>query len=814
MLLDLRFAVRTLRRMPGFTLAAVLTIAVGIGSSTAIFSVVNGVLFKPVDGLDDTRGLVEISRRVGSSDYFSLSYPAVRYFQEHTERLEDLAAMELVALSLDGNPEPTVHTTLAVTGNYFSLLRLLPAAGRFFTAAEASYPDVSPVAVISHRLWEDRFGASPEVLGRTIRVNGHPVEVVGVAGEGFTSHFGRLAIDLYVPVGLPAPGLASAAALGQPNSGMFDVIGRLAPGASAAEAENELTVLGSQFIAEHSPAERAGSHVANVQPWAPVPATVRPGAYAFLLILMVVVGLAVTIACTNVASMILARSAARRRELATRAALGAGRGRLVSQVLTESLLLVTAGAVVGVLGAVWATRLLMAFEPALPLGLSVVLDTGLDWRVLLFTLGVSLLSGAVVSFAPASQASTPDLVTALKDTSAGGPARARLRNVIVAAQMSVVVLLLLVAGLFLRALGSVESLDTGWESAGVYTMSLNLEYGAYDDEAGRRFYGTLTERLRSSPGLEAGGLAGKLPLAGRSSLGDINVTGVEPPDGRIGFTAFLNTVSPGYFDTVRIGLVQGRDFSDSDTTGSQPVAVINRAMADRFWPSDSPVGQRFYTGRPGAGTVYDVIGVVENAKYSRLDEETPNFYYLPVQQRYNSEMTIHFRPSVQGESAVVAVRQLVRDLDPALPVNSVGTLTAALDLFFLPQRLASWVTGVLGVVGLLLGAIGVYGVTAFAIAQRTREVGVRIALGATRGDVRWLMVRQGLWAPLLGMAAGLAVAVAVTRFLRSFLAGVSPVDPITFAAVIAVLAGVAVCAVSLPATRASRLDPMKTLRSE
>ena len=817
LLLDIRYALRTLRRAPGFTAAAVLTLAIGIGANTAIFSLVNGILFKPLGSLTHTDGLVELSRDLDGR-YFSMSYPVFEYLREHATRTDDLAAVALVPLSLEDD-EPSIHMSLGVSGNYFALLGLAPAAGRFFTPEESFFPTVPDAIVISHRLWRDRFQASPEAIGQIVRLNGYPAEVIGIAPEGYSGHFGRIILDIFAPIGMPAPGLPGTTSLRQASGGQFEVLGRLVPGASAEEAASELTVLANQFVRDALPQETADSYVVRVERWGPVPGNVRLAANLFFAVLMIVVGLALMMACTNVASMVLARSAERRREMATRLALGASARRIVRQLLTEALVLFSLGGVGGVLIALWATGLLAAFEPQLPMGLTVVLDVGLDGRVLAFSAALSMLTGVVFSLAPALRAARPDLVPALKDDAlAGAPARTRVRDSLVALQMGVTVVLIVVAGLFLRALVSTETLDPGWNVDGVYVMPLNLEHKGYEREPGRAFYRTLAERVRGVPGVAASSLARKLPLGGRSSLGDINVDGVQPPDGRVGFQAFFNTVSPGYFRTMGLPLLRGRDVSDTDTDDRPSVTVVNRAMAERFWPEADPIGQRFFTGQRGGeySQTFEVVGVVANASYNRLVEDVPNFYYLPYQQRYNSEMTLHVRVAEDGaaEAAVGAVRGLVRELDPGLPVQSVGSLSEALQIFFLPQRLAAAVSGVMGILGLLLGAVGIYGVTAFAIAQRTREIGVRMALGASRSDVIGMMLRQGLRAPGIGLAIGLAVALAASQALRSLLAGISPVDPLTFGTAVVVLSMVAVVAVLIPARRAARLDPMTTLRSE
>jgi predicted permease len=446
----------------------------------------------------------------------------------------------------------------------------------------------------------------------------------------------------------------------------------------------------------------------------------------------------------------------------------------------------------------------------------VELNLGLDWRVLGFSLVLSLVTGVLFSLAPALSATRPDLIPALKDDAvAGSPTHTRLRSLMVGAQMAVTVILLVVAGLFLRALRTIDALKPGWNADNVYLMTLDVELNGTSRDEGQIFYRELAARVRALAGVEASGLAAKLPLGGRSSFGQINVAGVPTPEGRSGHDAFLNRVSPGYFHTLGVALLQGRDISNSDREGRSTVAVINRAMAERFWPNDNAVGKQFYTGAVGEGRAFEVVGVVENTKYNRLVEETPNFYYVAAQQFYNSKMTLHFRATSGSEQTVAATLQrVVRELDPSLPIQPITSLDDQLGIFFLPQRLAAWVAGIMGIFGLILGAVGVYGVTAFSIGQRTREIAVRIALGARGADVLRMMIGQGLRAPMAGVAVGLLVTFAITRFLSSLLAGVSPIDSVTFVGVVVGLSGVAALATFLPARRASKIDPMTTLRTE
>jgi predicted permease len=474
------------------------------------------------------------------------------------------------------------------------------------------------------------------------------------------------------------------------------------------------------------------------------------------------------------------------------------------------MILYLAGAAGGVLLAVWATRLLQAFEPPVPIpGFDIDLNLGVDWRVLLFAIVAALGSGLLFSLVPALRGADRSLTPSLQAGGRGGTGRNRLRSALVGAQMATTVLLLVVAGLFLRALGSLRSVETGWETEGVTVMDFDLELSGYGATDGGVFYETLRERVQQIPGVGAAGFASKLPLGGRSSLGDINVPGVDPPPDRVGFPAYNVTVSPGYFETLGIRLLEGRDFQPEDATLGR-VVVINESMAARFWPGESPLGRAFTIG----DSDFTVIGVAEDAKYSRLVEDVYNFYYLPASQRYMPQMVLYSRGDLTSAALITAIREAATQIDPDQPLLPARSLDEALEVFFLPQRIAAWVAGLMGFVALLLGAVGVYGITAFSVARRTREIGIRLALGASRGTVIRAMMRTGLVAPTIGMLLGVTIAVAVTRLLGSLLAGVSPLDPVTFGLVLGGLTAIAACAVLVPTKRASAVDPATTLRAE
>jgi predicted permease len=607
------------------------------------------------------------------------------------------------------------------------------------------------------------------------------------------------------------PGLRGEDELRGPENGILEAIGRLAAGVSTTAAATALSSVADRFSQDVGGAQ-PGNYTVRIERWAAVPAAGRGAATALFAVLMTAVALMLAVACVNVAGMFLSRSAERSGEIALRRALGASQSRVARQLLTESLLVFLAGGLLGVLVSMWATRLLLAFEPPLPPGFAIDLDLSPDARVIGFSLAVTIVALIVFNLAPAVHAARPDLTDAMRRRGeSGGRRRTRARSFLVGGQMAGAMVLLVVAGLFVRALSSLDTLDPGWDADGVLAADIDLELTGTESDPGSAFYRELAARVAELPGVQSSGLAGKLPLAGSSSWGDVAIAGFEPPAGRSGFPAYLNRVSPGYFETLRMPLVQGRDFDDSDSDGP-PVAIVNRAMADRFWPGGEAIGQRFSLAR---GDEFTVVGVVENAKYRRLVEETPNFYYVPGSRWYNAQMSLLVRTRPGMDAPVRdGVARIVRELQPDLPVQPAGTLAARLEPFFLPQRIGAWVTGIVGLIGLLLGAVGVYGTTAFAVSQRTREMGVRIALGARADEVLALVVRQGMKAPAWGVAAGLAVALVVARLMRGLLAQVSALDGVAFAGALTTLLAVALAAAYVPARRAVRANPLDSLRAD
>lgn len=809
---DLRHAARRLAAAPGFTLAAALCVAIGVGATTTIFSLVNALVLRPLPGLTDPGRLVEVGRTEDGRGSDTFSYPNFTDLATDGEALEELAAWELVPLGLGGGTaEPAVALGMAVSGNYFGTLGVKPWRGRFFAPGESRIGAVQPVAVLGYSRWR-RLGADPGIVGQGVKVNGLPVTVIGVAPPGFRGTLAPLEPDLWVPLGMQAPGLPAAATFEHRANNSLLAFGRLRPGVSVDQAQARLDVVMERLVAEYS--ENRGQGVL-VSPLGGVPAAMRAPVALFLSALMVVVGLLLLIACVNVAGMLLVRSLGRAREVAVRQALGASRGRLLQQLLTESLLLFALGGAGGVLLALWTTRLLAAFDPPLPPPFDIAIDLSLDLRVLSFALAISLLTGVLFGLRPALAASRTALVPALRNEAGAGPLRrAWGRYLLVGGQVAMTLLLLLGSGLFLRALQRARALDAGFDPAGVSLVSFDLELQGYTEAEGRDFQLRLLERVRGLPGVEAASLVRVLPLGMPSRLGwgGVSVEGFAAPGGETTFPADVNVVSADYFRTLRLPLLQGRDFGFQDEEGAPLAAVINQTMAGRFWPQGA-VGRRLTMGGP-EGDPYEVVGVVADAKYARLLEETPMFVYAAAQQHYEPGLTLLTRSRPATGPLISDLRRVVDQLDPALPVVEAMPLGDYVRVGFLPQRITAAVAGLLGGVGLLLGAVGIFGATAYSVSRRSREMGLRKALGARDADIVHLVVRQGMTAPLAGIAIGLALAWGVSRFLESLLFGVSPLDAPAFAAAVAVLVAAALLASYLPARRAAAMEPMEALRFE
>jgi predicted permease len=803
-----RYAARGLARSPIFALVAVLSIAIGSGATTGIVTLIDAMLLRPPPGVGHAERLVTVGRTQDGRGFDNFSYPTFEAYRE-ARSLSGLAALEFepqtVSLAGSSGGEP-IHLS-AVSGNLFEVLEARPALGRFFVPDEDVVPGANPVVVLSYDFWKRRLEADPAIRGRPLVLNGTPFTVVGVAARGFSGP-SALAPDVWVP-------LAATTHLGMP-AGMFTLrsgswlmaIGRLAPSAGLDQAQAELATIAARLAREY-PDAYDGQGVA-VEHASLFPGDMGSAIGGFLALLLVIAGLVLVIASTNVAGMLLARAAARRREIAVRLALGASRGQLIGQLVIECLLLFGVAGVAGVVIAHWLVVGLLALVPQLPVPLA--LDPRLDWRVLGSALVISLVTGLLAGTIPAFQSTRPDLVPALKAgaASSGGP-RLRLRSGLLVAQIALSMVLLMVAGLFARTLAHARAIDPGFDSRDVYFTSLDFGLANYDEGLGQRAAQAILDQVRAVPGARTAALAAMLPLGGGGlGLGNISVAGREPPDPRRGWNADWNVVTPGYFAALGIPLMRGRDFAATDRTGSGDVAILNEALAAALFPGEDAVGRSF----TNEGRSVTVIGVARNAKYRSVVEAQRNFVYVPLAQRFlgRANVLIKMSPGVVAPAAVV--RGIVSGVNPALPVLRQGALTEQTATALFPQRIALLVAGGLGVVALLLVLLGIYGVTAYAVTQRTREIGVRVALGAQRSHVLTLVLRQGLVLAGIGVVAGALVALAAARLIQGLLYGVGSADVVALGGAATLLALAALVASWIPARRAARLDPVIALRSE
>ena len=807
---DLRYAGRMLRRSPVFTLVAVAVVSLGTGAVTTIFSAMNAVVLRPLPGATDGDRLVGILRaNEEGSEGMQGSYAYYRHIREHTRTLDGVAAWSKASLTIADRGAGHAVDGNIVSGNYFSVLGVRPALGRLFLPDEDRTPMAHPVVVVSHGFWTTQLAADSSVIGRPVTVNGQPYTIIGVAPEGFRGVFTPLRVDAWVPLMMQAqvrPGRDLE------ESNWLWMFGRLAGGTHHTSARAELETLTAAHARE-APQQRGRQLYTHVQtaPLTGLPEDARKAFLGFMVLLLAAAGLVLMIASVNVASMLSARALARRREMALRTALGAGRARLVRQLLTESLLLFVFGAFGGVVVAWVATS---AFERLpVPGNVTVALELSPDPRVLAFALVVSLITGIVFGLAPALQAAQRDITSRLReDSAAAGTRRSLIGNALMVGQLAFSLVLLVAAGLFLRALERGAGVDPGFNVSGVASAWFNAESWGYDETRARAFYAGLREQLESVPGVTAVSYAGIVPLTFSRSASDIRLDGntTATADERDRVRVVVTAVDVGFFDVLELPIVSGRAFEREDDARAPRVAIVNETLARRHFSQNNALGQTFTS----QGEKVTIVGVARDAKYASLNEETPPFAYFPIAQIWRPDQALFVRTAGDPASLAPAVIDAVRAIDPSLPRPTVRTLEQETSVALLPQRVAAIVTGALGAVGLLLATVGLYGMMAWSVGRRRREIGVRIALGAQRGAVLGMIVREGMRLAAVGVFIGLALAAATTRLLSQFLFSVSPLDTITFAGMSLVFVSVVLLASYLPARQAATADPMSSLRSD
>ena len=812
LLKDLRLAFRLLAKKPGLSTLAVLSLALGIGVNSSMFTLVNALLLRDVPAVRPHEVVDVFTSDSDGGVYGTSSYPDFRDLREDGEVLADLMAVKLGVLTFDDGVNVEVVFGEEVSGNYFDFLGLPLALGRGFLPEEDRTPGSHPVVVLAYDFWQKRFASEAAVLGRTVKLNGLPFTVVGVAGEDFPGIY-PIKSAVFVPL-LMHDTIAERGLLDERGTRGLLLRGRLAPGTSIEQAQARFTTLAKNLEAAY-PATNRERRLTLVRS---SEVTLNPEhdgkLFGVAAIILALVAMVLLIACSNIANLLLARAADRRREIAVRLALGSSRGLLIRQLMAEGMVLAGLGGAFGLLLAAWTTRLIVSFQPPLPVPIAI--DLGIDGKVLAYTLTLALLTGVASALAPALQASKADLVPALKDEAAALGRSYRklgLRNLLVIAQVAVSTVLLVGAGLFLRSLGSAQDMDPGFDLRRGVAANLDLGMGRhYSEEEGRAYFHQLLERARLLPGARSAVLAENLPI----SLGNSTyVMEVEDLAGQEDLPEIaMMRISPGYFDTLGISLVRGRDISENDAAGSPDVVVVNETAARRFWPGQSPIGKRLRFGRGGEGRWMEVIGVARDGKYFTLGEAPRPFVYRPFRQDYASSMTLVVASELSETQMLSQVRDAIEAQDPATPIFDLRTITSHLSVTLFPARFGATLLAAFGVLGLVLASAGLYGVVAYSVSRRIREIGVRMAIGAARTDILGLVVREGMVLVGVGMALGLAAALAGSQLLTSLLYGVRPGDPLTLGGVAFVLAGVALLANLVPARRATLVDPIEALRYE
>jgi macrolide transport system ATP-binding/permease protein len=812
---DVRYGVRGLIHSPGLTAIVVLTIALGIGANGATFSIVNGFLIRPFPAPAPEQLTVlaigEKNAPLGSSGF---SYPEFASFREEAKPLCEVVGQALggtLSLTSDGRSEGI--SVSAVTDNYFSGLQIRPAMGRLILPSDGEAPQGEGLLVLGYSYWQRRFRGDPNVVGKSMQLNGGPVTIIGVVPKEFRGSFAGFEMDGYVPFSAVFHGSSSSLSFWSDRRlRMILAMGRLAPGVTISKAQSSFDLIFRRFGEQYPDTDRGLT--IRVLP----ERLARPIPYAnnaFILISVLFMALSVLVlllACTNVANVLMARASVRLREMAIRTALGASRSRLVRQVLTETLLLALVGGVAGLLVAAGANALIDSIHlPNLPLQL----NARVDWIVVAYASVVVLATGIFVGLSPAFAASRSDVNVALRQGSPTNTSRHSMHRDLMVVQVAASLTLLIVAGLFIRSLQRAEHLDLGFDPNHVLNVTLDPEQHNYTKAQTIAFYRELERRVRDLPGVAATSLAVSVPIAYFPNKQNVYVEGSHLLPGDRAASILYNRIDPDYFRTMRIGLVYGRTFTESDNATSAPVAIINQMMAKRFWPGSDPVGKRFSTTGE-SGPFLEVIGVAGDSKYQTIAEDAQSYFYVPLAQNYSSSEVLQTRASIPLDSLGMQVQHAIMDLDPTMPILDIESMQQSLAgaTGFFIFRLGAYLAALAGLTGMILAVIGVYGVVSYSVTKRTREIGIRIALGANRLQILTLVVGQGLRLVLGGLAVGWISAWGLGLLMRHLLVGITPNDPVVYAGVSILLATVAVLACGVPARRAAAVDPMVALRQE
>ncbi|MGH9747243.1 MAG: ABC transporter permease [Candidatus Acidiferrales bacterium] len=807
---DIRYSLRIIAKAPGYAAITILTLALGIGANTTIFSWINSALLNPVPGLSKPSEVLSLT--VGKpGDPYGFTYPDFEAVRNEQHSFSGMAACWFAEMNLTGNGKPQRVWGMVTSASYFDVLGVRPILGRGFLPAEDETPGAAPVAVISYRLWQTRFGANPDVVGQTIEINQHPFTIVGVTPPAFQGSQTGVRNEIWVPVMMEAQLIPGGDLLHNHFNFTFLVFGRLKPGVSAARAQEESTLL-LKRAAKDYPEEHKGKDSVTVYPLWRNPWGLDQFLSTLLPMLMVIAGLVLLLACANVANLMLVRSVGRRREIAIRMSLGASRWRLVRQLLVESLMLALAGGAVALLITFWTAGTLMKFLPVTDYPL--MLTIGTDRTVMLATLVISVLTGVMFGILPALRSSGVAPISVLKEdtgSASGSMRKARLASGLVVVQISLSLLLLICAGLFIRSVRSAQQIYPGFNKYNLWIASFNLFPAGYSDTTGAEFDRQLVAKLEALPGIQSVSLSNRVPLGFNTPSTSVKPEGYVSQPNEVMETQ-VGIITPDYFQTMQIPIVKGRDFTLQDTKSSQRAAIVSEAFVNRYWPHQEALGKQFNSDLTNEW--FTVVGVARDTKVRRLNEKPTPFVYLPLYQVYRTDMIINARVAGDPLTYAKTIEKSVHELNPDVALYNANSVEAAEDFASFGQRVAGTFVGAFGLLALVLAAVGIYGVTAYTTRQRTREIGIRVALGATKDDILRLVLGHGLRLTLTGVALGLAVSFALTRYLSGLLLGVTSTDAFTFSTVAILLSAVALFACFIPTRRAMRVDPMVALHHE